>query len=97
MARGECSFSGLAQRDGIAPGIAPFAPARGRAQDWASQLDAWKQALTTLGEQFRAGVVTVDPKRYPTTCDTCGLRTLCRVEELFERAAEAEGRSEEGA
>jgi RecB family exonuclease len=88
VARGECGFSGLAARDGIGPGIEPFAPARGRAQDWAGQLEAWRQTLSALGEQFRAGVVTVDPKRYPITCDSCSLRTLCRVEELVERTPE---------
>ncbi len=95
VARGECAFSGLAERDGIGPGIELFAPARGRAQDWGAQLEEWRQTLAALGEQFRAGVVTVDPKRYPATCETCGLRTLCRVEELLERAPEAEGATDE--
>ena len=85
VARGECGFAGLAERADIAPDIEPFAPAKGRAEDWTSQLEAWRQTLTALGEQFRSGVVTVDPKRYPSTCDTCHLRTLCRVEELFGR------------
>ena len=38
---------------------------------------------------------TVDPKRYPSTCDTCHLRTLCRVEELFGRAPEPDDAQDE--
>jgi probable DNA repair protein len=95
VARGECAFAGLAERADIAPGIATFAPAKDRADDWAGQLDAWRQTLAGLGEQFRSGVVTVDPKHYPNTCDTCQLRTLCRVEELFDRVPEPDDAPDE--
>jgi probable DNA repair protein len=95
VARGECAFAGLAERADIAPGIEPFAPANGRADDWAGQLHAWRQTLTALGEQFRSGVATVDPKRYPSTCDTCHLRTLCRVEELLDRLPEPDDAQDE--
>ncbi len=88
LARGDCVFEGLAERDDIAPGIEAFAGAKGRTGEWTSQLDAWRQTLDALGEQFRSGVVTVDPKRYPGTCDLCHLGALCRVKELRDRVAE---------
>ena len=72
----------------IAPGIEPFAAAEGPHREWTGQLEAWRQTLDALGEQFRSGVATVDPKRYPSTCDLCHLRTLCRVEELLDRATD---------
>jgi probable DNA repair protein len=95
VARGECAFAGLAQRADIAPDIELFAPAKSRADDWPKQLDAWRQTLAALGEQFRSGLARVDPKRYPGTCDTCHLRTLCRVEDLFGRALEPDDAQDE--
>ncbi len=95
LARGDCAFDGLAARDDIAPGIAPFAGTKGSSGEWNGQLDAWRQTLAALGEQFRSGVVTVDPKRYPGTCDLCHLGALCRVEQLLKRAAEPRDRSDE--
>lgn len=94
VARGECAFVGLAERDDVAPGIAAFAPAKGRADDWASQLQSWRQSLATLAAQFRSGFAPVAPKRYPNTCDRCHLRMLCRVEDLMGSTAEPEGVSE---
>ena len=94
LARGECEFEGLAARDDLAPGIVPFASAKGRTGEWGDQLAAWRQTLTALGEQFRSGVATVDPKRYPVTCELCHLGALCRVEELV-RTAEPSRSDEE--
>jgi probable DNA repair protein len=85
LARGECAFDGLAERDAIAPGVAPLAATKGRAGGWRDQLEAWRETLDALGEQFRSGVASVDPKRYPGTCELCHLRTLCRVEERVGR------------
>jgi probable DNA repair protein len=43
------------------------------------QLEAWRRVLTNLAEDFADGVSTVDPKQYPTTCQRCSQRILCRL------------------
>ena len=46
-----------------------------------SQRSEWKEALEQLARDFIAGRADVDPRDYPTTCERCGLYTLCRVRE----------------
>ena len=45
------------------------------------QLDEWRAAIEQLARDFLSGRATVNPGDYPTTCEHCGLQTLCRVEE----------------
>jgi hypothetical protein len=44
------------------------------------QLLEWRRVLEHLAEDFRAGQAQVDPKK--DACDNCGLRALCRIQEL---------------
>ena len=48
---------------------------------WADQLDIWRDRLTTLAEEFRAGFAAVNPKRFPSTCTYCDQHALCRIAE----------------
>ncbi|SNS48230.1 probable DNA repair protein [Granulicella rosea] len=43
------------------------------------QVEDWRRVLTNLAGQFAAGEARVDPKRYPTTCQYCAQRMLCRL------------------
>jgi len=52
---------------------------KGMETDFASQVEAWRERLTVLAEEFAAGTATVSPKEYPATCKHCGQRLLCRV------------------
>ncbi len=49
------------------------------AADLAEQVGLWRTELTRLAEEFAAGVVSVDPKSYPRTCEFCQQRLLCRL------------------
>jgi len=69
---GETRLIGLG--DGI-DGLQPAAP------DWAAQLAGWRDVLTRLAEDFRAGRAAVDP-RAPSVCTTCPLGMICRIHEL---------------
>ena len=52
------------------------------------QLSAWKRAIEDLARDFIAGRADVDPRDYPTTCENCGLFTLCRVREREDQREE---------
>lgn len=45
------------------------------------QQDLWRQTLTRLAEDFRAGIAVVDPKKGGETCRHCAQGLLCRVQE----------------
>lgn len=45
------------------------------------QMKEWKQYIEQLARSFVAGRAEVDPRKYPQTCERCGLQTLCRVQE----------------
>lgn len=84
---GDLAFNGLAARTGIAPRVKPAGENEGA---WQAQLDAWQTTLTTLAEAFRAGDARVDPKKFPQTCEHCGLQALCRVHERHPEIVEDE-------
>ena len=84
---GDLGFKGLAARSGIAPKVKPVGDTEA---EWQAQLDAWQTTLTTLAESFRAGDARVDPKKFPQTCEHCGLQALCRVHERHPEIVEDE-------
>ena len=43
------------------------------------QLSAWKQYIEELAHDFLAGRAVVNPRKYPETCERCGLQVVCRV------------------
>jgi ATP-dependent helicase/nuclease subunit B len=45
------------------------------------QLADWKRSIEQLAHDFIAGRADVDPREYPSTCEQCGLHTLCRIHE----------------
>ena len=44
-------------------------------------MDAWRTYIEQMARDFLAGRAEVDPRRYPKTCERCGLQTLCRIQE----------------
>ena len=44
------------------------------------RVDAWREVLTRLAEEFAAGDARVRPKSYPKTCAYCAQRLLCRLD-----------------
>ncbi len=49
-------------------------------------LQEWKKYIERCATEFIAGRAAVDPRRYPDTCENCGLHTLCRVQETILQA-----------
>jgi ATP-dependent helicase/nuclease subunit B len=46
----------------------------------AEQVDDWRRVLEQLAKDFAAGDARVAPNKYPTTCEQCGQRILCRLD-----------------
>ncbi|OGT07722.1 MAG: hypothetical protein A2X78_01595 [Gammaproteobacteria bacterium GWE2_37_16] len=51
--------------------------------DWNEMRNIWRNTLEKLAEDFLSGQAQVDPKNKEKTCERCGLRTLCRVENFI--------------
>lgn len=72
----ECRLAGVADPAAVA---GRFATADDfDAASFTDLLEQWRETLTGLAEQFRAGNAAVDPLR-PTVCRRCHLHALCRV------------------
>jgi RecB family exonuclease len=72
----EMGWKGFAVGEGVL-----LKPDRLKTENFAAQVDEWREVLTKLAEQFAAGEAAVRPKSYPKTCTYCGQRLLCRVAE----------------
>jgi ATP-dependent helicase/nuclease subunit B len=46
----------------------------------AEQVERWREVLVRLAEEFYNGDASVRPKSYPTTCEYCEQRVLCRLD-----------------
>ena len=81
---GNMEFKGLSASTGVVPGIAPFAETDAGREfaSWSQMLASWTTVLNQLGEDFKQGNATVDPKQFPKTCSYCNLGPLCRIHEL---------------
>jgi probable DNA repair protein len=55
--------------------------------DWPALVDAWREELTRLADNFAAGIATVAPKRIDT-CRYCGVAMLCRYNERIGQLAD---------
>ncbi len=83
LRRGEMGFAGVVRGDSLVPGLRAFEGTRDAAAygSWEGLQDAWRATLEALGQSFRHGEATVDPKYPRKTCEHCGLTSLCRVHE----------------
>ena len=89
---GKMGFAGVAERDGVAMGIAPASdmavstagkPSKepGRAgSEWASLKQRWRDGLDQLAVEFLRGDAMVDPKS-ADSCRQCRIWPLCRIGE----------------
>jgi ATP-dependent helicase/DNAse subunit B len=46
----------------------------------------WKKYIERMAEEFIRGRAEVNPRDYPTTCERCGLQSVCRIQEPENRA-----------
>ncbi len=86
----EAKLKGFAARAGLLPGRLP----RMDADTFESQVDRWREVLERLAEEFAAGDARVRPKNYPTTCQRCGQRMLCRLDASLLEEIEEDGLGE---
>ena len=70
---GKVGFAGVADREGLIPGIKPHR------EPLPEVVGRWRKVLHQLGQEFKSGCATVDPKDPVQTCKFCSLSTLCRV------------------
>ena len=91
---GAMAFSGVAEKEGLAPGVKSYEQlSHTRAlASWQAVLQEWRQTMERLAEAFASGEAQVDPKHYPATCTYCDLKPLCRINETkrLEDFSEAE-------
>jgi RecB family exonuclease len=45
-----------------------------------AQVEEWRRVLEHLAEEFASGEARVAPNRYPSTCERCSQRILCRLD-----------------
>ncbi|MBF0381248.1 MAG: PD-(D/E)XK nuclease family protein [Magnetococcales bacterium] len=74
-------YLGLAHSQGIIPAIdllesGKYSPDH---LDWQTLLDHWSTVVDHLAQQYKQGVVWVDP--LPNACDWCDFPLLCRISE----------------
>ena len=92
LRRGQSCFIGLAQEEGLLPGVSIGSQVRGSAvpiPDWHILFDNWRKVLTQLALEFRNGIARVDPKSQ-VTCERCDLHALCRIDERGRGTADGE-------
>jgi len=94
---GESGFAGIADGEGILPGVSDFVTSRyaREGEDWDGLQQRWREILSGLGRAFRRGEARVDPKN-AAACRYCDLHALCRIHEqrrpLMDDAVTAEQR-----
>ncbi len=67
---GAVKFKGWSSVEGLLPGV--------KSKPLDAMVRGWREALTKLGEEFRAGEAGVTPKA-PDSCAYCHLHSLCRI------------------
>ena len=71
---GQLAFKGLTDSDDVFPGVKSNPD-----YNWQQQLTDWQVVLSSLANDFKQGVATVEPLE--TACRYCDLHGLCRIHE----------------
>ncbi|MBS3758818.1 MAG: PD-(D/E)XK nuclease family protein [Desulfobacterales bacterium] len=83
--KGEARFIGIADDEGLAPGIRKIESDTRYADGYASigeLIPQWRRQLENLGEEIKSGYAAVSPTDIRTSCRYCDLGPLCRINEL---------------
>ena len=82
---GAMRFAGISSAGEPIPGVCEVTRQRVKAAEdyrsWDELLRRWRAELDALGREFAAGEARVAPKHGDDTCDQCGRRSLCRINE----------------
>jgi ATP-dependent helicase/nuclease subunit B len=77
----------------VQEGVLPSKPVRLKVESLEAQVEDWRQVLVRLAEDFASGDARVAPNHYPTTCERCAQRLLCRLDvSLLEEGDDDEDR-----
>jgi ATP-dependent helicase/nuclease subunit B len=82
--KGESRYFGIADEDGIAPGVRGLAAARKVLPDCKSIEEViyfWREKLEYLAAEFKAGRAAVSPMSIHTSCRYCDIKPICRIGE----------------
>lgn len=82
---GELAFSGIGERPDMLPGLHASEQAGDIGMTWEERRQQWREVLLGLAGRFHQGQSQVDPLQRLKTCRSCGLETLCRIDELESR------------
>ena len=85
--RGASRVAGIGATRDIWPALKLAEP------DWPSTRARWSAQLLALVGEYRRGVASVLPWRYPATCDRCGRHALCRINEHVAHVVERDRRA----
>jgi len=55
------------------------------------EMRRWRGYIEKMAHDFHAGHAEADPRKYPETCERCGLQALCRIQENPPRAEDENG------
>lgn len=82
---GKMGFSGIADRDGLGPGISVAhemsGPGGRHELDWPGLKQTWRDSLHGVAQEFLDGHAAVSPKS-TNSCRYCQVWALCRIREL---------------
>ena len=71
----------------------PSKPTKLKVESLEAQVEEWRRVLARLAEDFASGNARVAPNHYPTTCERCAQRLLCRLDvSLLEEGDDEEDR-----
>ena len=84
LSPGDLKFVGLAEGDGIVPGV--------KADALAGRILEWRATLDRIGRAYAEGRAEVDPKK--GACNNCSLTPLCRVREISAAEEESDAATE---
>lgn len=83
LTAGNTYFDGISKYTLDIDGINPIDNVKkADANNWSKQIDQWHSTLLRLATDFCTGRADVDPKENEQTCNRCGIKPLCRINEI---------------
>ncbi|MDZ7833175.1 MAG: PD-(D/E)XK nuclease family protein [Desulfobacterales bacterium] len=82
--KGEARFIGVADAEGIAPGVCAIEKDNRQAPEYASLrelLPQWRARLEDLGNEVKSGYAAVSPTAIYQSCRYCDFAPICRINE----------------
>ena len=75
-------YSGITSTDHFSKQVKPLRNGSDANSAWQELTTNWKENINSLALEFKQGVCHVAPVNPLTTCNYCGLQSICRIQEL---------------